>query len=228
MEIGCLRRRSGTQCLNLGGTLRKFHGSSKRLQWESEADNVTIRMIGAYRHPTSKSSASPSTSGICSMQVSNTCFLLASEESLHLRGQPLLLYRSYRGVGVMCRIITEASCQQAGVPLPRSTQHCITPVPNQLQHDLSTLVLYLFGLRRTLATCAFHLCMLKGQGFCSTFALVSEQCPFKTTAPGSSWISHDCAWPVSVLDHSIHFPSTLIKARPPQVSSSPTPAIAFV
>ena len=31
--------------LHLGGTLRKFHGSKR------EADNVTIRKLGAYRRP---------------------------------------------------------------------------------------------------------------------------------------------------------------------------------
>ena len=36
---------------HLDGTLRKFHGSSKRLQGKSEADNVTIRKLGAYRRP---------------------------------------------------------------------------------------------------------------------------------------------------------------------------------
>ena len=34
----------------------------------------------------------------------------------------------------MCRIPTESSCQQAGVPLPRATRHCIAPVLNPTNH----------------------------------------------------------------------------------------------
>ena len=149
------------------------------------------------------------------MQVSDTCFLLASEQSLSSRGQHVLLYRSLRKFRrdegcVLCAAL--ASCQQAGVPFPRATQHCITPVPNQSQHDLSALVLYPFVLRRTLQ----HL------------RLVSEQCAFKTTAPGRPWISQGCASPLSVLGPSTHFPSTFINARLLQVYKSPLPAIAFV
>ena len=55
-----------------------------------EADNVAIGKLGAYRRPTLKSSASPSTSKIGCMHVCDAHCLLALEEFLCLRGHHVL------------------------------------------------------------------------------------------------------------------------------------------
>ena len=68
----------------------KFHGSSRRAPVD-KADNVAIGKLDPYLCPPLKSSASPSASEMCYMQVCDAHCLLASEEFLYLRGHDFLL-----------------------------------------------------------------------------------------------------------------------------------------
>ena len=189
-----------------------------------EADNVAIGKLGACRQ-TLKSSASPTTSEICCMQVSDAHCLLASEESLYLRGHHLLLYGSLRRLGrnegwVLCA--SWLLRLRAEVTLPRARQHRSWFLANRNMTCHRWFYSSYF---------AVHLPSMRvGSRKDSAAPLlckISEQCRFKNIH-SSDLEGMRLAVTVSVLDPFTHFPSTFINARLPQVFKSPTPAIAFL
>ncbi len=158
-----------------------------------------------------------------------TLVLFLHQRNLYICAVSGLLYRSFRRLGrseawVLCATLLLEASSWPGYPCRALLN--IAPILNQSRHDWVDV--------GPICICSSpytsHLCILEGQvsRLPQHLCLVSEQCCFKTTAPGPAWISQECDSPLSVLDPSTHFPSTFINARVPQVSKSPTPAIAFV